>query len=273
MFKRFFHRLFYRLLHEDLTSYAASISFYLILSIFPFIIFVSMILMSTHLLTPEKISNLLSNVHAIPDAAKDLINSILRGLAKDSSTYFSLFVVVIIYSASKGMRGIMNGIHMAYRTIETRSIIFRFLLSFFYIISFAVMIVLFVAMLLFGSALTQAAFNFLGISHYYIQLITYIRYILPLLFMFFTYLMLYRFIPTRPMKFKYVYPGALFATVASAAVSEFFSYSVSDLTSYASLYGGIAQIIILIIWLYFISLIQLIGAIINATFLEVRERD
>ena len=271
MIRRFFRRFFYRLLHEDLASFAAQITFYLILSIFPFIIFVSMILMSTQLLTPENIMAVLQDIHAIPEAAKSLIFSIIQGLERDSSTYFSLFIIVIIYSASKYMRGIMNGIHMAYRTLETRSIITRFLLSFLYTISFAIMIVLFVALVLFGSALSKAAFDFLGLSRIYLTLITYLRYSLPFLFMFLTYLFLYRFIPTRPLKFKNVVFGALFATIASFVVSEFFSYSVSDMSRYTTLYGGIAQIIILIIWLYFISMIQLIGAILNATILDVKE--
>ncbi len=271
MLRTFFYRLTYRLFRESVGAYAAQITFYMIMSLVPLITLVGMMLTRTNLVTAEGVISLIQSYHAIPDMAREIIVSVFNNLDRGTSSYF-MYIIIILYAASRSVRGIMNGIHMAYQTVETRPILVIFLISFFYTIAFAFMIVLFVALVLFGEALSKAAFGFFGLDRYYEQLITIIRLALPFLLMFIIYLFLYRFIPTKPLKFRNVWVGALFATIASFVVSYLMSASVSDMSQYTSIYGGISQIIVIIIWLYFISMIQLIGAILNATIDEVKSR-
>lgn len=273
MLQRFFYRFMRRLFSEGITSYAAQISYYMILSLIPFVTLVGMILINTHLVTASGIINTLSQIHSIPEALREMVSAVFTNLERDSGQYYSIYIIVILYSSSRAMGSISNGLHRVYRTIETRPILVRFFLSIFYTVSFALMIVLFVALVLFGEALSKAAFSFLGLSRFYVKLITYLRYCLPLILMFITYFILYRFIPTKRVKFRFVFPGALLATIVSWVVSLIFSSSVSDISRYQSIYGGLSQIIIIIIWLWIICLILLIGAIFNSTLIEFSQNN
>ncbi len=268
MIMHFITKFIQRTFREGVPSYAAQIAYYMILAIFPFITFVAMILTGTHLVTSSMIINAIEPIHTIPEAVKDMIVSVFNSLEKDSSSYFSIYLVLILYASSRATSSIANGIHRVYHTFETRNIFVRALLSIFYTIAFAVLIVLLVVLVLFGEAISKAAFNFLGLSQYYETTVTYLRYSFPAFLMFITYLLLYRFIPTRRVKFRFVWPGALFASAISVIVSGIFSFSFSDISRYQSLYGSVSQIIIIIIWLWLISLVLLLGAVFNAVLID-----
>lgn len=87
-----------------------------------------------------------------------------------------------------------------------------------------------------------------------------------------TYLLLYRAIPNKPLKFRNVFVGALFATVASFLVSQLFSFYVGRFANYSALYGSISGIIVILLWLYFISNILMLGVELNAVLYEMDEK-
>lgn len=264
MFRTLIYTLIKRLKNDDLTAYAAQITFYMILSLFPFLAFLGSLLSQIRFANVERIIEILVSMRTIPAPVAELIASVFQNLQHGAFSSYPLYIVVILYSASKCTRGIMNGIHMAYQTTETRSIIKRFCLSTFYTICFAIVIVLFIGFVLFGEQFMNTIFTFLGLADIFRQLLTFLRFLVPLFFMFITYLLLYRFIPTKPLKFGDVYLGAMFSTVCSFLVSQLFSIYVSNFNNYTSLYGSISSIIVLLLWMYLISIILLLGAMLNA---------
>ncbi len=272
MLKKLFSHLIDRVMHSGITAYSAQIAYYMILSFFPFLVFVSAILARTNLTTIMQLLEALDRTRAIPEPVMDLITGVFSTLQTNSSSSFSLYFIVIIYSSSHCMRGIMNGIQMAYNEVETRPLLTRFLLSFFYTICFAAAVVLFVALVLFGEQLTNMLFHFIGLDEVFQRIANFLHYPLPLIFMFITYMLLYSFIPVRRLRFRDVYIGALFATCTSFLVSRLFSLYVSNIANYATLYGSISSIIIILLWLYLISFILLLGAMLNATLDEIKGR-
>lgn len=68
-----------------------------------------------------------------------------------------------------------------------------------------------------------------------------------------------RVVPNLHLKFREVWPGALFSLVAWLLVSWAFSFYVDNMASYSVLYGSLAAIIVLMLWLYFVSMILLMG--------------
>lgn len=261
--------LIQRLKNSDLTAYAAQITFYMILSLFPFLAFLGSLL--SHLQMPYFSYNLkmLSDLQVLPSPAVELIAHVFDNLQTRRYSSYPLYIAVLLYSSSKCIRGIMNGIHMAYQTSETRIFIKRFLLSAFYTICFAIVIVLFIGLVLFGQQIMNVLFTFIGLGELLRDLLSILRFLIPLLFMFLTYTLLYRFIPTKALTLENVYLGALFSTAASFIVTQIFSIYVSNFNNYTSLYGSISGIIILLLWMYSISIILLLGAIINATLDEI----
>ena len=264
MLKLLIYTFIKRLKEEDLTAYAAQITFYMILSLFPFLAFLGSLLSHIQFASIEHVIEILVQMHTIPAPVADLVFDVFRNLGSHAYPSYPLYIIVILYASSKCIRGVMNGIHMAYRTTETRLLIKRFLLSAFYTLCFAIVIVLFIGLVLFGEQLMNMFFTFLGFTDFFRQLLTFLRFLVPLFFMFITYMLLYRFIPTKSLRFRNVYLGALFSTVCSFVVSQVFSLYVSNFNNYTSLYGSISGIIILLLWMYLISIILLLGAMLNA---------
>jgi len=68
----------------------------------------------------------------------------------------------------------------------------------------------------------------------------------------------------RNISSKYMNKGAIFSTTACLLVTAIYSYYVSNFANYSKFYGNLANIIILMIWLYIIAYIFVIGIAINS---------
>jgi membrane protein len=77
------------------------------------------------------------------------------------------------------------------------------------------------------------------------------------------FIILYKTIPTHKLKVGDIFPGAAVATILWLLLSFVFSIFMNNFFKFASIYGGIAGIILLIIWLFWAMHIILIGAVIN----------
>jgi membrane protein len=67
------------------------------------------------------------------------------------------------------------------------------------------------------------------------------------------------------MTWREVVPGAIFATLGWVAASMVFSFYVNNFGNYTNIYGSIGVIIILLTWLFFTSVIIIMGGEVNAT--------
>ena len=68
----------------------------------------------------------------------------------------------------------------------------------------------------------------------------------------------------RRRKTRYLVPGALLTVLLWALTSVLFSLYVTRLSRYATLYGNLATVAILLFWLWLLSLALLVGAEVNA---------
>ena len=266
MCKQVLFKLISRFRYDDISGYAAQISFFLLLSLFPFIILLTVVLAQTHILDITQLFSFLREYDAFPPDALDFIEEVVQNLKIPTAT-LSFFTIVVIWCASRGVRAIMNGIHMAFRTRDSHGIVVKFLRSFFYTLTFAVMIVLLIVLILFGDFLfawLQQIFR-LPLP----RLVNLGRYLIPSFFLLCLYLLLYRTIPGKKLQFKDVGIGALFATLASLLVSKAFSIYTANFAQYTALYGSISSIIVICTWMYLFSFVLVLGAEINAIIYEI----
>lgn len=104
-----------------------------------------------------------------------------------------------------------------------------------------------------------------------------IRWIIIILLFFFSISFIYRYAPAVHKKWKFVSPGSILATFLMIIFTAGFSYWVSNFSNYNELYGSISTVLILMLLIYFNSLVLLIGfelnVSINSLKYEVDERD
>ena len=84
--------------------------------------------------------------------------------------------------------------------------------------------------------------------------------------LFLVFLMLYKVLPNRKATFKSQIPGALIIAVAWSIFSYGFSFYFEIFPGFSNMYGNLATIIMVMVWLYICMNLLLYGAEINAYF-------
>ena len=261
--KRFFKGIVKRYKDDEVAALGAQLTYYLILSFFPFLIFLITIISYTPLTHEETIKTLGS---LMPPKTYDLVVEVRRQvMSSDRKAVLSFGMIATIWAASRGVGTLIRGVNKAYDQKETRPFWKLEGISMLFTLALALVILFSFVLLVLGEVLGRYFFDLLGISQLFKPAWTLLRYIIPLLTMMVVFISIYYYIPIRRLKFKQVLPGSIFAVIGWVIISIVFSFYINNFSSYATTYGSIAGIIILLLWLYWCSMIILLGAELNAT--------
>ena len=123
-----------------------------------------------------------------------------------------------------------------------------------------------VALLIVGNQLINIIVSQLNIaSSITVFLLNALRYVIVLLLYFLSISIIYYYGPATKKKFRFISVGSTLATIASIAASILFSYYVSGLDRYNSIYGFFGSIIMFMSWMYINSFVLLVGFELNAS--------
>ena len=270
MIKQVFLKFVKRLRNDDFMGYAAQISFYLLVSLIPLLIMLAAFLGGSGIIDLGDLLEMLRSTKIFPDSTLTMVDTMFQGVTLPKQS-IPVYIVLVIWFASRGIRAIMNAIHMTFRTRNSFSIPRHFLLSFFYTICFVLMIVLFMVLIVFGDRLFTFLSNTFHEQIFVSVIVTLIRYFIPLFMLLVFYTVLYRVIPGKDLRIRDVLPGSIGATIGSYVVSYIFSLFVSSATAdYSAIYGGLSSIAVLCTWMWLFSLILILGSELNACVYEVK---
>lgn len=263
----FLDQLIFRLIDDGIIGVASQQTYFLILSVFPFIILILNIISFTPLIDPNVLDNV---IYYLPKATQDIINSFVSDISVGSSQgLLSISAFLGIWTASSGIKAVMKAINKAYGYKENRSFFKLKLISILFTIALLILIPLVFLTLVFGEAIGNLVFSFFGIEEIFVILWKYMRIIIPLLYMIFTFALLYKFSPCvddrNSIKLRETLPGSIFATLGWMIISLLFSYYVNNFGRYAITYGSLVGVILLLIWLFISSFIIVLGGEINGT--------
>lgn len=200
-----------------------------------------------------------------------LVDTILSDLYTTSpAAILSVTTIVTLWSASRGMLGIERGLNRIAGCTKRRNYVYGRILNSGYTVVFIVVCITSLILLVFGSAIQHVFLrHFPFLSHLSFLLVS-VRTLLALgiLIIFFTWL--YTFLPYERLRLKYQLPGAIFSTVAWVLFSFGFSIYFSQFSRYSYMYGSLAAVVILMLWLYFCICILFLGAELNEHLMEKR---
>ena len=269
----FFDKLIYRILNHDTLSYGGSLTYFLVLSIFPFLISLINAINFSGILDPEYIFSLLD---VLPSEIQSIVTDFLRELQSSSSgSFFTISFVAGLFTASTAVFKLIKIINSSYGFDEKRGFIKLRLIALFFTGSLITMFFMLILTQIFGEIIYVNVMDYLNIENEFFDKMWRIaKNAIPLAYMLITFMLLYKFSPSNSKEnmvtFKGVLPGAIFSTIGLIIVSIVFGYYVSNFGNYSITYGSLGGIIIFLIWLYLLSIIILIGAEINATLYSMK---
>ena len=255
-------QLYYRYKNDDISAFSAQLTYFIVLSFFPFLLFLLNILsfasMQISVFTNSVIEYLPYDVGVL---IKSIITEMLRA---GSPVLLSVGAAVAIWSASQGINAIRKGLNRAYDREETRPYWKVRLMALFFTIGIALVILATTLFLISGKVTGEYIFGIIGATRAFGGFWDILRYVIPVAIMLLVFSVFYKFLPSHKIKLKAVLPGALFTTAGWLVISVAFSFYINNFVGYVTLYGSIGLVIIVLLWLHISSMIILVGGEINA---------
>lgn len=256
---------------HEVASLGAHMTYYGILSFFPFLIFVLSLFAFTPIAHEEFLTYLAS---ILPIGMYDFVyGTIDHLLLYRNETLLSVGAIGAIWTASAGVRILIRGINKAYGTQDTRPYWRIKIVAIFYTIIVALIIVLSSLLLIFGNTLGNYLYVILGVSKFSKFTWDIIRVLAPIGPIYIAFIIIYKFIPNKRKRYNMVSPGATFSTMGIYFFSYLFSIYVDNFGKFNQMYGSVGGIFFLFMWLHISSLLMLIGAEINGQYYEIRQKD
>lgn len=272
-FFTFIDKFLYRITNHDTFSYGASLTYFLVLSIFPFLISLVNAINYSGILDPEYIVNFMD---VLPTDIQRIVLNFLEELSSSSSgSFLTISFIAGLFTASGAVNKLIKIINTSYGFDEKRNFILLRLTALFFTIALIVMIFLLVLTQIFGEIIYTNIMAYLGIDNKLFDTIWLIaKNAIPIIYMIITFVLLYRFSPSNSKEnmitVKSVLPGAVFATLGMIIASLGFGFYVSNFGNYSVTYGSLGGIIVFLVWLYLISIIILLGAEVNSTIYSMK---
>ncbi len=253
-----------RMKKKNIASYASSTAFFFFLSLVPMLMMVCTVLPYTPL-TEDNLVAVVTDV--TPDAVNSLAIRLIREVYQKSAGALSVAIIATIWSAGKGVLALMRGLNAINDVEEKRNYFSIRIIASFYTVVMLVVIILFLFVMVFGNQLVNLLLHRVPQLQYLVSLYMEFRFIIVWALLIVLFAAVYSYVPDKKMIFREQIPGACFSSVAWSAFSWGFSLYV-DRSGLYSIYGSLAIIVIVMLWMYLGMYILMIGAQINRYFEE-----
>jgi len=241
--------------------HASSAGFFLALSVFPGLLLLLGLLRYTTL----DVTALIGAVEGfLPEALLPYAEDLIRGIyANSSGILVSLSALAALWSASRGIYGLLTGLNAVYGTDDDRGWLQTRLLCVGYTFAFLLVLALTLALHVFGrqiiAAFSVSPFPFLRFLADALDL----RFFLLLGIQTALFTAIYTVFPNRPCRPADSLPGAVLASLGWLIFSNLFSLYIDYFGDHTHLYGQVYTMVLAMLWLYFCLCIVFFGGAVN----------
>ncbi len=245
----------------QISIHSAYTGFFLILSLFPCML----LLLGLLRYTPLEVRDLLGLLEGLlPESLMPVAQILVESSYTHSSgALVSISAVAALWSASRGMYGLVNGLNAVGGTAVPRSYLRRRGMSMLYTLVFLMLLVLTLVLHVFGNSLVD-----------YLQMTTRpgilrllqvadLQFFLLLLLQTGLFSLLYTLLPARRERIKHSLPGAALASLGWLLSSQLFSVYMQFYSGYTNIFGSLYGLALGMLWLYFCISILFYGAALN----------
>jgi membrane protein len=263
-----FKRAFERFQTDTMTQWAAALTYYSLLSLFPAMLFAVAVLgfFGEQSLVSEA-ADYLKDVGAPPEVVDALTSALRSALNQRDAAAGALVLglVTTLYGATGAFNSAGAALNRVFRVAEGRGFVTRKLNNLLWTLAVLALVNLTCVLVFLGGDLAADVLGLIGIGENIATVWAYVRWPAALLSAMLIYAIVYYAAPNVEVRdWRYITPGAAFGVPAWIVASAGFFFYVSEFATYAATYGAFATVVILLIWLWLTNVILLFGAELNA---------
>jgi membrane protein len=247
------------------TNWAAALTYYGVLALFPAIIAVVSIL---GLIGESATQPLLDNISTMgPGPAQEILTNAVTGVQSGGSSgaVFAIGVALAIWAASGYVGAFMDASNAIYEVDETRSVFKKIPLRVAVTTTILTLVVLCSFALVLTGDIAQRAGDIFGVGSRAVDAWEIVKYPVVLALVAFLIGLLYWTAPNvSHAGFRWITAGSLLAVGIWVLASIAFAFYVANFGSYNQTYGTLGGAVIFLVWLWITNIAVLLGAALNA---------
>jgi membrane protein len=253
-------------------SIAKGAAYSALLSFFPVLASAATILVQTR---AEFVSRILENSldQIVPPGTEGLVMQQFRVTGARPVSLLIVAGIISVWAASGVIKSLMEGFQAIYRIPRSRSFLQTQGVSIAMVFLAAFPLVCATALVIFGAQVESTVLGWMKVDPLLTSLsvLTRIvsrgaRYLLAFLTTVTVTCTLYFVGPYRKQRWRYVWPGAVLATIFWLVATAGFAWYVRNIGHYNVMYGSVGAGIALLVWMYLMAVIALIGCEFNAEY-------
>lgn len=247
---------------------ASSVAFNLFISLFPALIFLFSLI---PFIPVENFQYELFSVLAevLPDNAYSLMyETISDTIMNQRSSILSIGFLLMLFFSSNGVMAMIEAFNTTYHQFETRSDISIRLFSLFLVLILSFLLVIAISLIIIGNNVFVGFISnhpAMNESDFLFFVVGLLKWILIVGLYFLAISFLYYLAPAKRSRFRFITPGAIFATFLQIITVIGFSYYVNNFAQYNKLYGSIGTVIVVMMLFYISSLALILGFELNVS--------
>ncbi len=255
-----------RLGKMDIAGHAANAGYFILMSVFPALL----LILSLLRYTPLDAQDLLALLAGfLPQALMEWVERVVVSTyAHTSTAVISVSAIGTLWSASRGIYGIMNGLNEIYDVPENRGYFQTRLLCMLYTFLFLVVLLVTLVLGVFGDSLLDLLPPASGGLGLLLTEVLDLRFFLMLFLQTGLFTALFVVLPNRRNGFRESLPGALLASAGWLIFTQLFSFYVENFGFNTNVYGSVAALALSMLWLYCCMSIVFFGGALNVILSE-----
>jgi len=245
-------------------AFAAALAYYFVLALFPFLIFLSVVV--ARLPLPDFFGQVMGLIALlVPASSMGPLKSLIKDtILSTHSRVLTFGILLTLWSASSGFTALIDALNTAYQVSETRRYWKTRCLAIGMTFSVGCLLVVALALLLVGPILSARLTEAFGMRTLWAST----RWVVTVACTIVAVELLYFVAPNTKQRFRSTLPGALIAVGGWIGLSDLLGFYFRYFSSYSRGYGSLGVALAFSIWLYWTGFLVLIGAQFNAELLQ-----
>lgn len=254
-----------------ITTRASAISFSMFSALFPALIFIFTLIPFIPIDNFQEV--LLDLLHdIIPNKAWEAVEVTLTDIiTRPRGGLLSLGFILALFFSTNGINSLIDAFNASYYTMENRGILMQRW------VAVVLVLLLFMLLIVAISTITFSTnfFEYLDsqdtiIDNHVITIIQWIRWLVMIALTYFSISFIYYWGPAKKTPFVFFSAGSSLTTFFMMISNIGFNYYANNLARYNALYGSIGTLLLILLWIYFNSIIVLIGFELNVSILNAK---